>query len=33
MASKAFVDQGLVEAGIIKEEQPKQLIKKPKNKQ
>ena len=30
MANKAFVDQGLVEAGIIKEEQPKKLVKKPK---
>ena len=30
MANKAFVDQGLVEAGIIKEDQPKKLIKKPK---
>jgi len=30
MANKAFVDQGLVEAGIIKEGQPKQLVKKPK---
>lgn len=33
MANKAFVDQGLVEAGIIKEEQPKKLVKKPKNQQ